>query len=406
MAEQALAIYLDEMLVGTLHGDSNDRHEFRLDRAYRERYPRPILGQVFEDDPDRIHKSSIQLPPWFSNLLPEGALREMVARQVGVKEIREFYLLARVGCDLAGAVRAVPLGELKQQATISTVAEGDDPEVRFSLAGLQLKLSMIRDGQRWILPVRDQSGHWLVKLPDPSFPRVPENEYSMLSWSAAVGIETPDHELVEMTHIDVPKGVQRSERLALAVRRFDRQPDGTRVHQEDFAQVFGLYSHKKYDRYNYESIASVLLRTAGREALDSFIDRLVFVIASGNGDAHHKNWSLRYPDGMIASLSPTYDQVATVLYPGLDHSLALNLGGSKRFEDIRMRAFTRLAKRLDLDPTAMEAKVRDAVTRICDAWNTVADDTPLTSGDRDAVERHWRRVPLLSQPVSSFVRSA
>ena len=255
MAEQALAIYLGDTFVGTLHGDSNDRHEFQLDRGYRECHLRPILGQVFEDD------------------------------------------------------------------------------------------------------------------------------------------------------LDNPEGVKRSENLALAVRRFDREPDERRVHQEDFAQVFGLYSHRKYDRYNYESIASVLLRTAGREALDSFIDRLVFVIASGNGDAHHKNWSLRYPDGMIATLSPTYDQVATVLYPELDHSLALNLGGSKRFEDIRMCAFTRLAKRLDLDPSAVEARVRDAITRIRDAWNTVADDIPLSSSDREAIERHWRRVPLLSLPISGFIRS-
>jgi len=34
------------------------------------------------------------LPPFFSNLLPEGHLREYLAARAGVKPGREFFLLA------------------------------------------------------------------------------------------------------------------------------------------------------------------------------------------------------------------------------------------------------------------------------------------------------------------------
>jgi serine/threonine-protein kinase HipA len=81
--------------------------EFRLVEAYRSRYPPPVLGQVFEDDPERVHRSRVKLPPFFSNLLPEGALRELLARQLGLHGDREPHLLAHLGEDLPGAVRVV-----------------------------------------------------------------------------------------------------------------------------------------------------------------------------------------------------------------------------------------------------------------------------------------------------------
>ena len=41
---------------------------------------RPVLGLFFEDQPSRRVASALRLPPWFSNLLPEGRLRQWVAR--------------------------------------------------------------------------------------------------------------------------------------------------------------------------------------------------------------------------------------------------------------------------------------------------------------------------------------
>jgi serine/threonine-protein kinase HipA len=50
--------------------------------------------------------------------------------------------------------------------------------------------------------------------------------------------------------------------------------------------------------------------------------RLAFMVLSGNADAHLKNWSLLYPDGVRPRLAPVYDLVSTVMY-SLDTHTAL-----------------------------------------------------------------------------------
>lgn len=392
-----LDIYLDDVSVGLLHVGAGDHCTFRLHRAYRERYPRPVLGQQLEDDLDRVHRSTVRLPPFFANLLPEGTLRQLIARQIGVKEVREAFLLAYLGQDLPGAVRVVPRAQMAPSAPDGLLDVADrEGRLRFSLAGAQLKLSMLREGRGLTLPARGQQGDWLVKLPDSRFDRVPEVEYATMRWAQAAGIEVPELDLVPVAELrDLPPGVEALAGNALAVRRFDRTAGG-RVHQEDFAQVLGLYPEEKYDAYNYETIASIVLRTAGPEAFEDFIDRLVFVVLSGNADAHHKNWSLRYPDGHTARLAPAYDQVATVLYvPAVDDNLALNLARSKQFRDVGAGSFQRMGRRLGLDPEAVAQRAREAAVRIRDAWLTVRADVPLTDEQRARIEVHWQRIPLV-----------
>ena len=57
---------------------------------------RPVLGLRFEENPRRVHSSAQRLPQWFSNLLPEGPLREWIAEQRGVKIWSLIYRDKRV----------------------------------------------------------------------------------------------------------------------------------------------------------------------------------------------------------------------------------------------------------------------------------------------------------------------
>lgn len=57
-----------------------------------------------------VRPSRVRLPAFFSNLLPEGALRAYLAERAGVKESREFALLAVLGQDLPGAITVRPAG--------------------------------------------------------------------------------------------------------------------------------------------------------------------------------------------------------------------------------------------------------------------------------------------------------
>lgn len=398
---RALRVLLNETPVGLLSLDPREGSDFSLLESYKQAYPRPVLGQVFLDDLDQIHHTRARVPPWFSNLLPEGPLRELVARQAGGDLSREFHLLRHLGEDLPGAVRIVPdaswmAREDEADAPVEP-ADDDAPDTwHFSLAGVQLKFSANKSERGLTIPVSGRGGDWIVKLPDARFDRVPENEYATLRWAEASGIRIPEVELVPSARIaGLPAAYAGfPEAYALAIRRFDRPTPETRVHMEDFAQILGLYPKEKYTKYNHENLARLILALAGEADLAEYIRRLVFVVASGNGDAHHKNWSLIYPDGVNARLSPAYDLVSTIQYQPED-KLALNLGGSKRWEDVTGAVFRRMAVKIGVDEGLMNAWVESARTAILDAWRDGGRDFGFDAKARQRIEAHRARIPLL-----------
>ena len=396
----SLRVLLDDLQVGTLSQDRNDRCEFRLLESYKQAYPRPVLGQVFLDDLDQVQRTRSKVPPWFSNLLPEGPLRDLVAERASVAPSRELYLLRHLGEDLPGAVRIVvdPTAGESEESGESEEESGreDDDSWHFSLAGVQLKFSARRGERGLTIPVSGRGGDWIVKLPDARDPRVPENEYATMRWAQASGIPIPELELVNVSEISgLPNSIGNfHESRALAVRRFDRRPDGGRVHMEDFAQILGLYPEEKYRKYNYETMASLVYSLNGEEGLETFVLRLVFTVASGNGDAHHKNWSLLYPDGNRAELSPAYDQVSTIPYK-TDDRQALNFARSKRWEDVGIESFRRMARNIGADESRMVEHTRAAMEVIVQTWSALGTEIGYDRETREALVRHMKRTPLL-----------
>lgn len=400
-------VLLGDAVVGEIRCERGpDRMIFRFAPEYFTRSPRPVLGQQFENGLDVEHRSNLRVPPWFGHLLPEGPLRQLLADHAGVSAAREFYLLGRLGEDLAGAVRVRPRGEWAPPRVArepDAAAEAD--ELRFSLAGMQLKFSakMLEDGLT--IPARGEGGDWIVKLPG-DLPDLPENEAAVLDWAHAAGIEVPEHRLVEIGRIarlpiEYPKGD-----TALAVRRYDRAPEG-RIHQEDFAQVLGKPTGEdaKYEG-NYETLGAVVLARAGLDDFRALVRRLVFVVLSNNGDAHLKNWSLTYPDGVRPRLAPAYDFVFVGAYEGHGRRLALKLNGTRRFEEIRAAAFRGFAERVllrvaaivsappPLDPADVEAWAREDAARALDVWSTLRPSLALSNATKDRLEAHFARMPL------------
>lgn len=403
-----LHVSLGDVAVGTLERTSDLRTVFRFDDEYVALPRRPVLGQFFIDKLRRPLPPEPQLPAFFANLLPEGRLRTLVASAIDAREHHEFRLLAHLGDDLPGAVR---VREAEPDAGVRAPEANPAPRrelgtrLRFSLAGVQLKFSVLRADKQLVLPARGQGGNWLLKLPDPSFPELPENEFFTMQWARDCGIEVP--EFAVFTHADT-EGIDRefflTGSLAFGIRRFDRPAPDRRLHIEDFAQVNGIHPLNKYDdqpeprpvssRFSYESLALQVFRLCGAEDLRQLVRRIVFMVLSGNGDAHLKNWSLLYPDGRRPRLSPAYDQVATVAYPGYGDQLALPFGGSLEFEAVSLAGFRRLARALKLDPAALEQQVRDDVTRAMDARATALVGFPLEMRYRlDEHHARLRRAP-------------
>jgi serine/threonine-protein kinase HipA len=308
--------------------------------------------------------------------------------------------LAVLGADLPGAivVRAEDPSLLGMDADDSIPASPrpDEQVLHFSLAGMQLKFSVMQDQTRFTLPVTGQGGHWIAKLPDRGLPGVPANEFSILSWAKEVGIQLPEFKLVEIADIDgLPSELQFTERQALVIRRFDRGDDGARIHQEDFAQVLNVRPGKKYEKYGYATLAKVIHTVCGEADYYEFVRRLVFVVLSGNADAHLKNWSLVYPDGRRPRLSPAYDLVCTLAYgKQFVEKLGLQLLGQKDFEHITPTHFEHLAAKIGADPERTSEIVSETATRARDAWKRIRSALPIDPQAREVLDTHLEFVKL------------
>jgi serine/threonine-protein kinase HipA len=375
-----LAVEMHGRQIGVINRLAGDRHLFAFEQDYIDDCDRPTLSLSFKGETGGVvtatRPTGRRLPPFFSNLLPEGHLRDYLAKRAGVKSEREFFLLAVLGADLPGALVVTPRdgedGDAHHDAGDHHDDRTHDAPLRFSLAGVQLKFSAIMEASGGLtIPADGMGGSWIVKLPSARFPAVPENEHVMLELAQAIGIAVPHHRLIDINAIQgLPEEVGRIEGKALAVQRFDRGPGGERIHMEDFAQVFGLFPGDKYERRSYANIASVLWAETGQEVTYDFARRLVFSVLIGNGDMHLKNWSLLYPDRRTPVLSPAYDFVATLPYLANDR-LALNFGGSRSLNEITVDQVRRFADTARMPVSPLWQIVTETAERTVAAWQTL-----------------------------------
>lgn len=372
-------VLLHEKPIGAIH-HTDDVARFVFDQDYWQNPERDVLGLWFDDNPKESPQAALRLPAWFSNLLPEGRLREWIARDRGVNVDREMQLLLQVGRDLPGAVQVIEDGAspkgLADKHPLVIKDDAREPEWKFSLAGVGLKFSMLRRSDRLTIPMSGELGDWIVKLPDFEHPFVPRNEFGMMQMARALGISVPLTILVHRDELPrLPENAWPSaEAFAYAVERFDRAAT-RRIHIEDFAQVRGFYPGAKYDG-SFETIAALAYRSGDESALLEFSRRLAFNCLIGNGDAHLKNWSLIYPDGKKAQLSPAYDLVSTAPYTehqGRTEDLGLKFGGSRRFEDVSRARFDRLEQKLLGSHGRLSAEVEKVVRDFPDALGALND---------------------------------
>lgn len=396
---------------GFLH-NRQDINWFESSESYWESTDRPIVGQSFEDQMVGWTPSQtrVALPHWFGHLLPEGMLRQVVAHELNIHESRDFQLMRALGSDdLPGALRAVAADYSDSKLPPVSTEDGGDvdsdesSEFKFSLAGVQLKYSVLASGRSITMPVRGEAGNAILKVPDPrpGFAHVPEAEHAAMELAALSGINVARTSLVDVAQVlkkDDWYGGGSS--TGLLIDRFDRKGPIQRVHAEQLAQVLWISAkrHKaKYAEANFETIARLISGICGVESIPEVIDRIVFNALIGNGDAHLKNWSIIYPDGRTPILSPAYDIVPTVLYVSQD-DLGLNLSGSKKFGDVSFKSFDRLGAATGFGVAESRTQVGDAVERIMSVWPMLTDYLDVES--RKRLEEHVKDLPLLRESAA------
>ena len=405
---RTLAISIGQVEAGHLAWFSDGRGIFQFADSYQAMGPqRPVLSLSFTQPGNeaatveklsRAYARTVRLPPFFRNLLPEGVLRERMARLLGTSIEDEIGLLEGLGLNLPGAViarRDDTPAKLERLARAGPQAGKHEAKGElFSLGGAQLKSVMLRhEGRFSVRKSRDQPGEeWIVKPPHAVYPRVPENEYWMMSLARELGIDTPEIELVPIDRLDFGEGTNtdfaRGERYAYAVQRFDRA-GGSRIHIEDFAQVFGVDPEQEYSATNYDSIGNLIFHVFPDrfDQLAEFVKRLTLMIILGNSDAHLKNWSVIYRDGRSPALSPIYDVVSTVQYVSANRGMALNIRREKEFARLQLDHFARMAKRIDVASGFVVGNVRSTVERAREVWPSFKRHLPKKLASN--LMHHW-----------------
>lgn len=309
----------------------------------------PITGPRGNAHPARV-------AVFLAGLLPEGNARLNYAMDAGLISDDTYGLISRYGRDTAGALVFQPVDEpepvrVGHYEPLTDIEAGrrlldlakhspPDPPLRgvesISLAGLQPKIGLHRDGSGWQACKAGAPSTWIVKLAHPDDSQaadVVDTEVLSIDLARAVGLTNITAEIVNLG------GVR-----ALAVSRYDRiETDAGvgRVHQEDLAQALGINTSDPVRKFQRGSptpsfaLAAQVLRVGGSEP-DQLLALVVFNHLIGNTDFHAKNISfLRHDDG-TATLAPAYDVAMHLHHTGGNQLSAIDVNGKYRMRDIKV----------------------------------------------------------------------
>lgn len=416
-------VELPGLTTGRLTQDRYGRSQWLPDPVWEQRGQIPRLGLDFLRTPGSRTVNQ-DLPPWFENLLPEreSALRMRLTSIYGLRDGQSFELLMKLGRQLPGAVEVRPDSEADEGIAL----EGEDRSSRLtgeaagspdseegtqlsSLSGVQLKFSMSMVNERLSFGAHSAKNEWIVKFPG-NYEELAELETATMSWASQAGFEVPRHRTVPFEELEgIPEGWVERTPSVFAVERFDRRPDGTRVHHEDFCQALGLRPLNKYGEYpgekhgkraagfSYDGVFRFVHDACGESGSREFARRLGFMIASGNTDAHLKNWGLLWGDRVRPALVPCYDLVCTIGWEKVGWGrrggprLALRMGTTHRFADIDDELLERLSVEAGCAWAAQE--IRAGAESARNAFPVVR--CPIPRRMVEALGEHWSRVPIL-----------
>jgi serine/threonine-protein kinase HipA len=279
-----------------------------------------------------------QLHPIFDMNLPEGELGKRLRQQFSkaVPNFDDLTLLKIVGKFQIGRLRFVQAGEIFTDTPAHSLAElikHDGAEGLFEslldryavysgISGVQPKVMLRDSASPNIGRVTHRDATHIVKAWTSEHPYLAANEFFCLRAAHYSGIDVPSFRLSDHGKF-------------LIVERFDLDLNNDIYFGfEDFCVLNGKTSEQKYDG-SYEGVAKRVKEFVTPKqipaALESYFKILALSCVVKNGDAHLKNFGVLYDntEGHIR-LSPAYDIITTTAYNPND-SLALTLGGSKRW---------------------------------------------------------------------------
>ena len=327
---------------------------------------------------------------FFDNLLPPDVVRKRLGKILHLSRHNIFGFLKAIGGDCAGAIALYPPSGTETAGTSApTFRELSDEEAaqilmdlpkrplnlgkeegfRISGTGAQDKLIACVKKGKILLPLFGAPSTHIIKPPVAAYHDSVFNEFFCMRLAQTMGLPAPECEILTLK--DVPY---------YCVTRFDRQTaDGqiSRLHQEDFCQLFSVDPEKKYENEGgptipqcFRLIRKMRLGTAGQV---DFLRRIIFNVLIGNGDAHAKNFSVLYHRKNIR-LAPVYDLLCTEIYDSLAHETAMSIGGETSFAGITRESFSQMARECKIRSELVMTLIDEMLEKITAASKSLADE--------------------------------
>ena len=360
-----------------------------------------IFNIYFQYEPDAKYLLSVRMPirtisyddsytqPFFENLTPEGDAIKIISQKFHIADGNIFSILDKIGGDCAGAIslyegsfdkktdsQLLEINETDLAHYIDELPEnplltGVENAPRLSLAGAQSKFAVCKiDGKYFHSNDNFPTTH-IIKITHKYLSNLLENELFCMKLANKI-FGTISVELYEV------KG-----RKYLEIERYDRQIiDGeiNRIHQEDFCQVLGYLSQRKYQQDGGPKIIDcydAILKYSAQALADAnmFINQIVFNYLIGNTDAHAKNFSILHKNDKVL-LSPAYDLLSAEIYPRniVSRIIAMKINGKEEYDSIDKIDFLALFKQLGLNATNTMHLIKSKFADIVKTAETLRDE--------------------------------
>jgi serine/threonine-protein kinase HipA len=328
--------------VGRLRGEDWRTFDFEVDPSAFEQFVigTAVLSECVPFASTLARGRAGRRRNFFSELLPEGDALQELARRARVGTQDAIGMLRAYGRDVAGAVELWdPDAPGEPRRPRAEAVTNDEIEAmlldraatplgnrltggKTSLAGVQPKIVLARDDNRWQQVLDGFPSTHVLKPELPQRPTIIYDEEYGSRLARAIGLLAYDTNLTTF-----------GSTTALVIERYDRGdwPTG-RLHQEDMNQALGVSRDGKYQEHGSGSMnlarVATLFRSRGDvDSIRTLLRLLVLAVAVGNLDLHGKNISmLHFPDGS-ASIAPAYDVVPLAHHANVDGRMAMSVGG-------------------------------------------------------------------------------
>lgn len=367
--------------VGKLSQDESGKMSFQYDsdwvsNGFAISMSLPLQNESFSEQKCR---------PFFEGLLPEDAVREEIARNLGISSRSDFALLREIGGDCAGAIsvgdsKNALSDKYEKQIAGERLIESLKPltgkplfagekDVRLSIAGSQRKLPIIYKNGNFYLPHGDIPTTAIIKPEIQGIDGSIENELFCLALAQKIGIPVPEFELLKL------------DRKYLVIKRYDRaEKNGNvvRLHQEDLCQAMGIPSENKYQKDggpSFKDLFEVIRKHSSQPALDirNAVRIAIFNYVIGNADAHGKNFSFLIGNDAV-KLAPFYDLLSTAVYPNLSQKMAMKIGNKYEPNDVFRRHWQAFAEDISVKSEFVEKGMKYVSTAVKKWAEAVASD--------------------------------